>query len=672
MSCAVRGCDATRHKGEIVKFFSIPSLHAPGKSIVRKKANNILRERQTLWLQALHLNNITEDELRCLTVCSKHFVTGEPAPTGEKDHVDYVPCINMDPMRRNKNVGPIGRNQSTRKRSPELSTNNGYTKAYKPRNIYQRWANKATMCRVCLTQSPTMFDLSNEIDDADDNSQKMPIIQVLQIVTSTTINLHPKLPQCICPVCMSMLKMAYRFIVQFKDSQTKLKNEMNIEPIDNQMTVEIQPEHSNRNSKNGEVEVIVDENRYDLNDIVYVEEDDETGEDKYDVFLSKLGKEITATFASEKRDDAKQQNDTSAITILMKEKDSLVPVRELEIDDAAEVIRVELESDDCSLKDNTSMEHYVSDSEGPPLELRRQSQKDDRTTVKESSRDHIYSEAIREFNSEEEKMIESFIIHDPETTIVRRRKRRIRRPQLHKSQVRSNQEKVFECKRCGAQFATRSAFKTHTIKHDGKTFSCETCGRSYYTKHNLKDHMYVHTGGRVYLCNVCGKEFSYSTGLAYHMRLHTGEKRYQCAYCAKLFRMSSALKRHERTHTGEKPFQCKFCSRQFSSKSEVSSHEHVHTGFKPYRCKFCKKGFIKTHNLKLHLLQHCGPHNCDICDRTFIEEAILRMHYKVSHANLVPDVDLSGWKLSDYFEKAKGQRYSEKDTSVGELLSMYV
>ncbi|VEN44328.1 unnamed protein product [Callosobruchus maculatus] len=578
----------------------------------------------------------------------------------------------------------FGRNKynKTRKHlwNHDTSDDTNTSNTRRVRNTYQRGTNIPSMCRVCLTQSTnTMFDLTMDIEDITDSCEKLPIIQALQIVTSSTIILHPKCPQYICPVCMSVLKMAYSFIIQFKKSQATLERKLNVDSyFDNEENFKIELEPTKQIGKSSEVELIVDEKKYDLGDIMYVEEH-KVGELKFDGFLNNLGKEITATFAGEKREQ--KLNNDHAITILMKDKNCMVPVRELQIDETTNEIKFEVQSDDnisvieSEHRSSNNIQHSADDTQLlQSVTLQDLETEDDKTgnvsVGRESLHDHTYT-VSKPFNfddCDDIELIDSLIIGGES---ISKRSRRVskrnqetpcgvcgtvfpnrREMDLHKRRVHSR-DRIYKCRHCEKQFITKSAYTTHTQRHLGKRFTCELCGRSYYTKQHLKQHFETHLDKNIYLCTVCGKACKQRSGLEYHMLLHSDEKKYQCAYCAMQFRMLGALRRHEQNHTGEKPFQCRFCDKPFSTKSGVAAHENIHTGFRPYLCIFCRKGFTKTCNLKVHLFRHGGTHACNICNKSFVRNAILLWHYQIYHKQV--DVDLSGCKLSDYFVRSREQ-----------------
>ncbi|VEN63770.1 unnamed protein product [Callosobruchus maculatus] len=133
----------------------------------------------------------------------------------------------------------------------------------KEKYFYHRKTDISNMCRACLTQSPkTMYDLTDVIEVITGScSNKVSIIEALQTVTSTTIVINPKYPQYICPICLSMLKMAYRFILNFKESQMQLEKTVGlVDDIDNEMTVTLNIEETEINTEQNKIELLTDDN----------------------------------------------------------------------------------------------------------------------------------------------------------------------------------------------------------------------------------------------------------------------------------------------------------------------------------------------------------------------------------------------------------------------------
>lgn len=192
------------------------------------------------------------------------------------------------------------------------------------------------------------------------------------------------------------------------------------------------------------------------------------------------------------------------------------------------------------------------------------------------------------------------------------------------------------CSECGYFAKTPTSLRYHMhAKHSERKYQCNHCEKRFIAMGHLQTHLLSHTNSKAYLCTVCGKSFNYGNSLEYHMRTHTGEKRYECKHCSKKFAVSSALSRHLLSHTGFRPHKCRYCDKAFRSTGERSCHERLHTGDRPYHCKHCGKRFIKNYNLQVHLLTHKGKHQCEMCDKTFIEVDYLNTHLKIAHRKKV-------------------------------------
>nr|CAI5861285.1 unnamed protein product [Callosobruchus analis] len=442
--------------------------------------------------------------------------------------------------------------------------------APKQKNIYNKKTDIFNMCRVCLTQNPkAMYDLTDIIKDFTEScSREISIIEALQTVTSTTIIIHPKYPQYICPVCLSILKLAYKFILDFKKSLMKLETAEGLgDDIGKQRIMGMNIEETENNWKSNTIELLTEEDYMDIEESEQVEINSNP--------LCKLDRGITNSL--------QQKSEISKLDKLgmkHKMKDGI---------DSELIVRVEGEESDDNWKSG-KVELIIVEED---VDISNNCQKDEC----EVKFDGLLSELGI----------------------------------------------------TGGQYGRQNLHKDNPLD---KMFSCERCGRSFGSKERLKEHMSFHLVKKKILCSLCGERFYQQNGLTRHLVLHKYGRRYQCPYCAKLFSMESTLQVHERIHTGEVQFQCKFCDERFSSKRERSVHENVHTGFNPYVCRFCHQGFTKPNDLKLHLFQHGGLYSCNICDSNFIDEHILQMHYKQSHGTLLPDIDISGWKLSDYCEEA--------------------
>ncbi|XP_072380244.1 uncharacterized protein [Diabrotica undecimpunctata] len=596
----------------------------------------------------------------------------------------------------------------------------------RPRNVYQEGTKLKSMCRVCLTQSKNVMYKLTDYMESSNIPDVETYLDALQKTTFCEVKIEDNYPESICPVCVSMLKMCHQFITQFEESQRKLElmfkkssvAYFDSEKLQEEKVVEaISLARKQANYKESNVQIIIKNEKYSLNDLIVVE-DPESEEHNYEGFMSKLGKELSASVINPSEEETFNSDKVENIKIEVEDVDYEIEHLENEFNTVKETSHNEIiSSNDESLDtselqkgnnaceiifetdkgtndsqgqigdingiiENGRVEFIIEDFINIEGDTEECDNVEDNTEESVETNSDASSEAQEEEGNEDSESenfalehidlldkdtIESLIIDRgenddnlEETSQPRRRGRKRRIPDtprdefeqeinfpcgickkifssqralknhIKRSHIGAN-DQAFTCEICGHISGTKSKFVTHKLRHSEKQFKCKLCDKAYSTKAHLKVHMSIHENNRPFLCNVCGKDFNYANALTYHMRLHTGEKNYHCEYCPKRFRMINSLNRHVRTHTGEKPYRCQFCGRQFSSKGEVVCHEYTHTGYRPYHCIYCKKGFSKTHNLKIHLLSHRGPHQCNFCNRCFIEPNILNMHLKIAH-----------------------------------------
>lgn len=71
--CAVVGC-GSRGQRDDVKFFRIPAVVQYKHKLYLVELSKLRRE---LWLDALRRADLTENKLKYLRICSKHFIGGK-------------------------------------------------------------------------------------------------------------------------------------------------------------------------------------------------------------------------------------------------------------------------------------------------------------------------------------------------------------------------------------------------------------------------------------------------------------------------------------------------------------------------------------------------------------------------------------------------------------------
>ena len=60
-----------------------------------KEAEELSKQRWSLWISAISKDNITETILKNDHVCSKHFVSGSLAKPWDRYNIDWVPTLNL-------------------------------------------------------------------------------------------------------------------------------------------------------------------------------------------------------------------------------------------------------------------------------------------------------------------------------------------------------------------------------------------------------------------------------------------------------------------------------------------------------------------------------------------------------------------------------------------------
>ena len=72
-------------------FFRVPTV------VINqgKQAEELSKQRRSLWISAISRDNITETILKNDRVCSKHFVSSSPAKPWDRYNIDWVPALNL-------------------------------------------------------------------------------------------------------------------------------------------------------------------------------------------------------------------------------------------------------------------------------------------------------------------------------------------------------------------------------------------------------------------------------------------------------------------------------------------------------------------------------------------------------------------------------------------------
>lgn len=439
--------------------------------------------------------------------------------------------------------------------------------------------NLPDLCRVCLTCSHEMIDLQSELKTVLETNVNF-VHQALGRVVKKEIVLDPTYPMYICGLCCSFLNLAYKFVVDYEKSEAVLKEHFNLGDFNDALKTE------------ATVEIISANGRFDANDLVIVEEEDDKPEG-FDGFLRNLGTEVSAFFVENDEEQVKKKKTIDVYDVTIRQ----LSTKNIEVRNEEGV---------------SSEEAIMEITDKKPTETTEIINKGDKK-VENSNQCEICSKTFKK-----------------KLYLLR-----------HIRQIHTKPDSCL-CQICGYLAENKQRLQYHlAAKHNGRQFTCEYCEKNFISKGHLQTHMQSHKNARTYLCTVCGKDFNYSNSLEYHMRTHTGEKRYQCQYCPRKFAVACALKRHTLAHTGIRPYKCRYCDRGFRSSGERNCHEMRHTGDRPFCCKHCGRGFIKGYNLNVHLLTHKGKHRCDVCNKGFIELDYLRVHNLAVHGGQLLEEDQS-------------------------------
>ena len=108
---------------------------------------------------------------------------------------------------------------------------------------------------------------------------------------------------------------------------------------------------------------------------------------------------------------------------------------------------------------------------------------------------------------------------------------------------------------------------------------------------------------------------------------------FECDICKKEFTMERNLNVHKaRTHKRPKNAQCEICSKEFWTHM---NNIHAPNNKARYSCDVCEKGFtvqwlLKTHFQKVH--DNVRMHQCDICDKILSSVTKLERHMNIVHS----------------------------------------
>ena len=99
--CLFVDCHARSRRDKDVPFFSVPSIITNHGEEAKERSI----ERRMQWIAAISRDDLTKQILKNDRVCSRHFVSGQPAKDYDKFNVDWVPTLNLGHSKRKKKDG---------------------------------------------------------------------------------------------------------------------------------------------------------------------------------------------------------------------------------------------------------------------------------------------------------------------------------------------------------------------------------------------------------------------------------------------------------------------------------------------------------------------------------------------------------------------------------------
>ena len=195
-------------------------------------------------------------------------------------------------------------------------------------------------------------------------------------------------------------------------------------------------------------------------------------------------------------------------------------------------------------------------------------------------------------------------------------------------------DKSRRCQKCKRMFVTPNAKRKHTkicierLSKDGP-FVCEICGKTDIPNvAKLKEHIRNH---QKRIKQRERTQYMKANGITPERK---PLEKLPCEVCGKLVSRLS-MTHHLSTHT--KPLPCDLCNETFSQRSVLKMHKlrvHHDESLAKFRCEHCGKLFMEMakyqhHVNSVHNKQY--NHKCETCGKAFPSNNLLQIHVKVTH-----------------------------------------
>ncbi|XP_066254716.1 gastrula zinc finger protein XlCGF57.1-like isoform X27 [Euwallacea similis] len=212
-----------------------------------------------------------------------------------------------------------------------------------------------------------------------------------------------------------------------------------------------------------------------------------------------------------------------------------------------------------------------------------------------------------------------------------------------------------QCSICTKQFVSKKLFATHRYFHriessdnlskvdfEKEDFVCTFCEVSFTSMDKLGSHLSTHEE----TCKQCGEVYPNAFVLGIHLAEHDAGEQVCCPFCEFKGAHPYSYKNHLFTkHFKLKILRCDSCGASYSSKAHLEEHvRFVHKKMDPHECIVCQRTFIFQSSLYKHQVNSHRPfidgdvpsNFCIKCKRTFITVESFQKHLVLIHSEEKP------------------------------------
>ncbi|XP_068625031.1 zinc finger protein 491-like [Battus philenor] len=137
----------------------------------------------------------------------------------------------------------------------------------------------------------------------------------------------------------------------------------------------------------------------------------------------------------------------------------------------------------------------------------------------------------------------------------------------------------------------------------------------------------------MYHCKDCYKFFSKEDIMIRHFKLKHNPSigPFECRFCHSRFRLECHLRKHIRMHYTR--FECLVCNLVVAIETTALMHEEAHAGI-TRTCRHCGEQFRHMSTYYTHLRTHRSKYVCTVCGASFVSEAGVHQHKRVTHVGV--------------------------------------